>query len=129
MITALKQIINDGQTLARDAIPEDTLVGYCPYTARAATLAAEKHGFTADTIRGAFYDDPSQGAKPTDVSDIGVTYDGHWWCELHAEGTVYTIDLCSLLPSRHHEVLIMEGTPVEYIPLQRNPPRMHQFDP
>jgi len=119
--------------LAHDAIPDTTvdasLNGYCPYTARALTIAFKDTSYPADTIRGAFYDDPSAGPKPTQEADIGDTYDGHWWVEVTIDGVEYTADLCSLLPEREHEPLLMADTPPEYVPLARNPAGMQMFDP
>jgi len=109
--------------------PDSQLAGNCPTNARALTVVLEHVGITADTIRGAVYDDPARGPKPTRPADIGIDYDGHWWVDAQFAGTTWTLDLCSELPARHHEPLIMQGTPTEYVPLTWNPPGMDMFDP
>ena len=80
-------------------------------------------------MRGAIYDDPARGPKPTRSADIGRDFDGHWWVDAQFASTTWTLDLCSELPARYHEPLIMQGTPTEYVPLTRNPPEMDIFDP
>lgn len=109
--------------------PDSQLAGNCPTNARALTVVLERAGLTADTVRGAIYDDPARGPKPTRAADIGREFDGHWWVDAQFASTAWTLDLCSELPARRHEPLIMQGTPTEYVPLTRNPPEMDVFDP
>ena len=109
--------------------PDSQLAGNCPTNARALTVVLKRAGLTADTVRGAIYDDPARGPKPTRSADIGRDFDGHWWVDAQFASTTWTLDLCSELPARYHEPLIMQGTPTEYVPLTRNPPEMDIFDP
>jgi len=109
--------------------PDSQLAGNCPTNARALTVVLERAGLTADTVRGAIYDDPARGPKPTRPGDIGRDFDGHWWVDAQFANATWTLDLCSELPARHHFPLIMQGTPTEYVPLTWNPPDMDIFDP
>lgn len=80
-------------------------------------------------MRGDIYDDPARGPKPTLADDIGRDFNGHWWVDAQFASTTWRLDLCAELHPRHHEPLIMQSMPTEYVPLTRNPPEMDIFDP
>ena len=109
--------------------PDNQLAGNCPTNARALTVVLERAGIKADTVRGVIYGDPGLGPKPTRPADIGIDYDGHWWVIAQFANTTWTLDLCSELPARYQEPLVMQGSPTEYLPLTWKPPGKDMFDP